>query len=149
MSTANYYLPSGLPIPTPEADGLSTPYWEAAKNETLMIQRCGACGNWQWGPEWICHECLSFDIQWVEVAPKGRIYSWERSHHPVHAALKGHGPYISVLVELPHAGNVRMLGNLLGDSMQTVEIGSEVEAVFEHHLDSEPAYTLVQWRRTS
>ena len=56
------------------------------------------------------------------------------------------GPYIVVVVELPQAGEVRMLGNLLGDPRQAVEIGAEVEAVFEHHPDADPPYTLLQWR---
>jgi len=64
----------------------------------------------------------------------------------VHPALKEVGPYIIVVVELPHAGSVRMLGNLLGDPLQTVEIGAPVEAVFEHHNDAEPPFTLLQWR---
>ena len=59
---------------------------------------------------------------------------------------KDHGPYIAVLVELPHAGNIRMLGNLLGDPRQEVTIGSPVEAVFEPHDDAAASYTLVQWR---
>ena len=49
-------------------------------------------------------------------------------------------------MELPQAGNVRMLGNLLGDVRQDVPIGGDVEAVFEHHSDAEPPYTLAQWR---
>ena len=76
----------------------------------------------------------------------GRIYSWERNYHAVHPSLRGRDPYIVVLVELPDAGNVRMVGNLLGDPMQEIRIGAEVEAVFEHHDEAEPAYTLVQWR---
>jgi uncharacterized OB-fold protein len=144
-SVTTSYLPAGLPVPQPESDGLSAPYWEGAKSDKLVVQRCRACGAWQWGPEWICHKCLSFDMGWEACEPVGRIYSWERSHHPVHAALKGHGAYISVLVELPHADNVRMVGNLLGDPMQVVTIGAEVEAVFEHH-DGDIPYTLVQWR---
>jgi uncharacterized OB-fold protein len=64
----------------------------------------------------------------------------------VHPALKDHGPYIVVLVELPHAGNIRMVGNLLGDPRQEIEIGADVEAVFEHHKDAKMPFTLVQWR---
>jgi len=41
---------------------------------------------------------------------------------------------------------VRMLGNLLGDPHQTVRIGTPVEAVFEHHNDADPKFTLLQWR---
>ena len=57
----------------------------------------------------------------------------------MHPALRDHGPYIAVLVELPHAGNVRMLGNLLGDPRQEVTIGAPVEAVFEPHDDADHA----------
>ncbi len=60
----------------------------------------------------------------------------------MHPALAGHGPYIVVLVELPEYGNIRMVGNLLGDPRQEVRIGAPVEAVFEPHAD----FTLVQWR---
>ena len=64
----------------------------------------------------------------------------------MHPSLADHGPYIVVLVELPHADNLRMLGNLLGDPMQEIVIGSPVEAVFEDHDDGTPPYTLVQWQ---
>jgi len=47
---------------------------------------------------------------------------------------------------LPAAGGVRLVGNLLGDPMQAVTIGADVEGVFEHHSDSNPPYTLLQWR---
>ena len=111
-----------------------------------MVQRCGACGTWQWGPEWLCHECHSFDMKWVEVEGRGTIYSWTRCWHPVHPALKGFGPYIAVVVELPQAGKIRMLGNLLGDPQQDVQIGASVTAVFEPHDDAKTPYTLVHWQ---
>jgi uncharacterized protein len=66
----------------------------------------------------------------------------------VHPALRGHGPYLVVLIELPHAGGVRMVGNLLGDPLQAVEIGATVEAVFEPHEETTPPFTLVHWRKT-
>lgn len=77
---------------------------------------------------------------------RGRIYSYERVWHPVHPALKDACPYIVVLVELPDAGGVRMVGNLLGDPRQEVKFGAEVEAVFEDHKDE--GITVVQWRAT-
>jgi len=140
------YLPKGLAAPTAAPDGLSQPFWDGTRQGKLMIQKCRGCGAHQWGPEWICHRCHSFDLDWAEVKGRGRIYSYEKPHHPVHPALVGHGPYIIVLVELDGV-NVRMLGNLLGDPAQTVELGAEVEAVFEPHDDADPPYTLVQWKR--
>jgi uncharacterized OB-fold protein len=139
------YLPEGLPAPAPAPDGLGAEFWEAAQRHELVVQRCNVCKAFQWGPEWVCNECHSFDLGYERVSGRGTIYSWERAWYPVHPALKNAVPYIVVLVELPDAGNVRMVGNLLGDPEQDVEIGAEVEAVFEDHAGDEP-YTLVQWR---
>ena len=58
-------------------------------------------------------------------------------------------PYVPVVVELPGAGGIRMLGNLAGDPEAKIVIGAEVEPLFEDHLDDDPPYTLVQWRRTA
>jgi uncharacterized protein len=140
------YLPAGLPIPVAESDDLSAPYWAGLRQNRLMVQRCSHCQTWQFGPEWLCHRCHAFDPAWTEVEPRGRIFSWERVWHPSHAALRQHGPYLAVLVELPHAGCVRMVGNLLGDPMQAVVIGADVDGVFEHHREHSAAYCLLQWR---
>jgi uncharacterized OB-fold protein len=148
-STSSFYLPTGLPIPISEPDGLSAPYWTGLRHNRLLVQRCSHCQTWQFGPEWLCHHCHSFDPAWIEVEPRGRIFSWERVWHPSHASLKSHGPYLVVIVELPEAGNVRMIGNLLGDPAQEVRIGAEVEGVFEHHPDSQPPFSLLHWRLRS
>ncbi|NPT34123.1 Zn-ribbon domain-containing OB-fold protein [Paraburkholderia xenovorans] len=140
------YLPAGLPAPVPEPDGLSAPYWAGLREEKLRVQRCAHCRTWQFGPEWICHGCRTFDPAWHEVAPRGRIFSWERVWHPSHPALAQATPYLVVLVELPHAGHVRMLGNLLGDPRQQIEMGAAVTGVFEHHADAATPYSLLQWR---
>ena len=135
----SHYLPEGLPAPAPSRDGLDAPYWEGTLSEQLIIQKCNSCKTWLWGPEWICHQCLSFDIGWEQTSSEGIIYSWERIWHPVHPA------FIVVLVELPQADNVRMVGNLLGDPKQEIVIGSKVKAVFEKHEDAKNPYALVQW----
>jgi len=114
--------------------------------ERLLLQRCGACGRFQWGPEWICHHCHSFDLGYDDVAPRGIVYSHERVWHPVHPALAEQGAYVIVLVELPEADGVRVVGNLLGDPLQPLVIGSPVRGVFEHHPDDDPAFSLLQWR---
>jgi hypothetical protein len=39
-----------------------------------------------------------------------------------------------------------MIGNLLGDPHRSPEIGSIVAGVFEHHRDTKPPFSLLQWR---
>lgn len=140
---SNYYLNPGLPQPV--ATDLDAPFWQGLADNVIRIQRCRKCKGHQWGPEWICHRCHSDDVGYEEVADEGVIYSYERIWHPVHPALAEQGPYIVVLVSLPHADDVRLVGNLLGDAKQEVEIGAKVRAVYEHHTDAEPEFTLLQW----
>ena len=139
------YLDPGLPKPAPAPDGLDAPYWDAVAEERLVMQHCRDCGTWQWGPEWICHNCFSHNMAFDEVPQTARIYSYERVWHPVHPALNEQGPYIIVLVEFPAHDGARMVGNLLGNPRQDVEIGATVRAIFEHHQDDDPAHTLVHW----
>ena len=140
------YLPPGLPIPVPAPDGLDEPFWSGLADDKILIQRCDACERWQWGPEFVCHRCHSLDLSYAEVKGPGVVYSHERVWHPVHPALGEHGPYIVVLVEFPHADGVRFVGNLVGDPHQPLTIGAEVDPVFEHHADSDPPFTLLQWK---
>lgn len=143
-STTRPYLTPGLPVPQPSV--LDTPFWDGLRAERLLLQRCRACQRFQWGPEWICHRCLSFELEFSEVEPRGVIYSHQRVWHPVHPALATQGPYVIVLVELPHADGVRLVGNLLGDPQQALVIGAAVEGVFEHHGAHVPPFSLLQWR---
>lgn len=145
-ATGHHYLPAGLPAPMAQPDALYGPYWRGTRAGRLLVQRNPVTGRHQWPPQWIAADTRTFDLDWVEVAPHGVIYSWTRVWHPVHPALKDAGPYLIVIVELPAASGIRMLGNLLGDPLQEVRIGAEVEAVFERHDDAKPPFTLVQWQ---
>ena len=137
------YLPSGLPQPVPERDGLDAGFWEAARQHRLVVQRCRSCGTFQTLPEWLCHRCHAKELEWAEVSGRGRIYSWMRAFHAAHPALAPAVPYRAVVVELPQAGGVRLVGNLLGPAADEVTIGAEVEPVFEDHAEG---FTLIQWR---
>ena len=119
------YLPEGLPTPSAGADGLSAPYWEGTRREKLLhpvlprLRRTGSGGR-----NGSATAATPSTSTGGRSQGRGVIYSYQRIWHPVHPALNGHGPYIAVLVELPDAGNVRMVGNLLGDPKQDVPIGA-------------------------
>ncbi|MSQ42029.1 MAG: DNA-binding protein [Dehalococcoidia bacterium] len=132
--------------PAPSPDGLGKEFWDAVRRHELVVQRCNDCKQYQWGPEYICYHCHSFNLGYQKVSGRGRLYTWERVWHPLHEKVADRVPYIIAIVELPDAGNVRMVGNLVGDPLQQVRIGSEVEVVFEDHATADP-YTLVQWRQ--
>jgi uncharacterized OB-fold protein len=134
--------------PVALSDGLDEPYWTGLRQERIVLQYCRPCREYQWGPEYVCYRSGADALQWVEV-PKDRegryhavVYSWERVWHPVHPSLVRAVPYVVVLVALPDASHVRLLGNLVDPPPALVPIGSELDPVYEHH----DAHTLLLWR---
>ncbi len=128
--------------------GLDGPFWSGLREEKLILQRCPTCALYQWGPEYVCYRCGSYDVHWAEVPKRddgsygGVVYSWERIWHPVDPALVSSVPYVAVLVELPDADQARVLGNLIDPPEGPIAIGAEVAPVFEHHT----SYSLLLWR---
>jgi len=139
---SEYILGADAPPVVYGEKDLDAPFWEAARNHELKIQRCQDCGKFQWGPNVICHHCHSFNLGFDKVSPTGTIYSWERVWHPHMPALADKVPYVILVVALDDDPQIRLVGNLVGDQQAPVPIGAKVEAVFEDH----PDYTLIQWK---
>ena len=129
----------------PMADGLDQPYWDGLVAGELRLQRCADCRSWIWGPQSVCAQCHGFDIDWESVEAAGTIYSWSRSWYPYISELGGDLPYISVLVELPHAGGCRVLGMLVDDPQRTPKIGDRVVGTVRTR-PGEP-WPLLRWTR--
>ena len=146
--TAGAYVPArGLPAPgrrRRRARRAAT--GRAPEHHELWVQRCAACGTWQWGPEWICHHCHSLRPGLGAGAePAGASTPGSGSGTRCTRPWATPAPTSSCWSSCPHAGDVRMVGNLLGDPLQPVAIGDPVRAAFEDHDDAEVPYTLVQW----
>ena len=51
-------------------------------------------------------------MDWVALEPDGKIYTWTRVWHRFGGTEAFPIPFVSVLVELPEAGGIRLLGRL-------------------------------------
>jgi len=129
----------------PAPDGLDTPYWAGLLAGELRLQRCTECRTWIWGPQWLCPQCHTFEPGWESVQPVGTVYSWSRSWYPFISELPVALPYVTVLVELPQAGNRRVLGILSEPepAKARVRIGDRVTGRFE--LDEGATWPLLRW----
>jgi uncharacterized OB-fold protein len=85
---------------SPIDDALAGPYFQAARQGRLAVQRCNACQALRWPPLSGCPECHSRDTAWVDVAPSGTIWSFVVYHRAFAAELKSQIPYTVALVEL-------------------------------------------------
>jgi len=127
--------------PLPIVDGDSRKYWEACRENKLLIQRCEDCGKHIFYPRALCPHCHSDRVQWVEASGRGKVYSYTINRRPAFPGFAGETPYVVALVELEEG--VRMISNVIGVEIGDVRIDMPVEVVFEKATDE---FTLPKFR---
>ena len=116
-------------MPPPLANTTTLPWWEAAAEHRLVVQRCTSCEHTRLPPAPICPECRSMESDWQEISGLGEVYTYTIVHRPV--AANQPLPYIVAVIALEGAGGVRIISNLVGVSPDDVAIGMPVELVWE------------------
>ncbi len=117
-----------IPVPTPPPVlGLyDRPMWDSIAARRMQLQRCNACGTFQYPPGPGCPSCLSMDLSWVPIAGRGRILSWvvfHRQYLPAYTA-----PYNAIAVQLDE-GPI-MISNLEGTPPDGAWIGHAVHLTY-------------------
>jgi len=115
------------PIPTPSED--SKPYWEAARNHELKLQKCRACGAFWFPPGAVCSECTSDAYDWTPVSGKGKVFSFVVFHRSYHPGFNEELPYVVGCIELNEGP--RLLSNVVGCKPDEVRCDMPVEVTFE------------------
>lgn len=124
---------------------VDAPHWNGLAKGDVRIQRCTNCHEWHWPADWRCWRCGSFVLGWESLAPVGTVYTWTRTFYEFVPAYKDLIPYVNVLVELPLAGNRRMLG-LLIDGEEGLKIGARVEGIIEEPSDRSAGLYVLRWK---
>jgi uncharacterized OB-fold protein len=116
------------------ADATTQPFWDAAKQDRLVVPRCTACGTFRMPPAPICYQCQSDGVEWVELAGTGTVYSYTVIRHPLHPDLAAVVPYVSGIVELDgtQGEGARLLVNIIDCDPEEISIGTRVKVVFDH-----------------
>jgi uncharacterized OB-fold protein len=92
--------------------GADDEFWRGLEDGELRIQRCSQCAKWIWPAHFRCGNCGSWDLHWENIALRGRIFTWTRSHYAF-GRVKERAedvPYVSALIELPQADGARIMG---------------------------------------
>ena len=116
-------------MPPPLADATTLPWWEAAAEHRLVVQRCGSCGHTRLPPAPICAECRSDESDWQEVPGRGELYTYTIVHRPIAAAQEL--PFVIAVIALEDSGGLRIISNLVGADPEALEIGMPLELVWE------------------
>ena len=83
----------------PPQDELSAPWWDGTRERRLLLQRCGACGEVQHHPRYVCLACgATADLGWVESAGSGSVDTFTVVHRAPRPDLEA--PYVVARVRL-------------------------------------------------
>jgi uncharacterized OB-fold protein len=127
--------------------GADEPYWRALEAGEFQLSACGGCSRWLWPAHFRCGECGCWDITWKPIAATGLVYTWTRNH-AVSDAVKVRRdslPYVTLLVELQHAGGARVAGVLAG-SDDGLRIGAPVVGEIAPASERSFGYATMCWR---
>jgi uncharacterized OB-fold protein len=113
--------------PIAEPDDITEFWWDATKEDKLMIQRCRACNHHQHYPRAICTNCASTSLGYVTSEGRGEIYSYTIVHRSPIPAFEP--PYIVALVRL--AEGPVLLSNIVGIAPDDVRCDMPVEVAWE------------------
>jgi uncharacterized OB-fold protein len=118
----------GLVIAT---DAWTRPFWDAAAEHRLVVQRCTDCQRLRMPPTPFCPACRSQACEWPELSGRGVIYSFTIVATAVTPRHADHVPYVPALIEPLDAPGVRLVSNVVDAPLAAIRIGAEVEVVWQ------------------
>jgi len=118
--------PKPRPAPFPDHD--SAPYWAAAHEGRLVVQRCTRCGAHQLYPRDRCISCRG-PVEWVDASGRGTVYSFTVIRQNHQRPFRDQIPYVVALVDLEEGP--RVMTNVVGCDPEDVNIDMPVTATFE------------------
>lgn len=107
----------------------TAPFWAAAREGRLVVDRCRACASLSFPPYGVCRSCRGRDLEQVDVPGPGVVYSYTVNHQRWLPDLEV--PFTLVWVDFPDHDGVRVVGRLRGCEPDDVHIGMAVDVGFE------------------
>lgn len=120
-----------LDKPLPVITDLTRPFWAAAKNGKLVLQKCQRCATFNFHPKPWCIECGSRELVWTDAKPFGTVYSHTVSYTVAmnSPAWEAELPLVMCLIDLDD--DARMYGQVTDCAPSDIRIGMRVEVHFE------------------
>jgi hypothetical protein len=114
--------------PLPWANPTTQPFFDAAREHRLVLQRCPRDGLFFY-PRSRCPSCLGVDWTWEEVAGRGRVHSFTVDRVGHVPALRALAPYAIAIVELD--AGPRMTARLVDCDPNAAKVGMSVIPAYE------------------
>lgn len=122
-------------------------FWRSLEDGTFRLPRCSGCNSWSWPAHHRCGKCGSWDFDWIELEPRGSVFTYTRTQYRFDRVLERAKdvPYVTVVVELPEADGARVMGVLQGDE-EGLAIGAPVRGVICPPSAKTKHYPSIEWK---
>jgi hypothetical protein len=120
--------------------GRTLRFWEGLKEGKIYTTKCAKCGRLVFPPVADCSECLSSEVEWVELSGEAEIETF--THVVVRpTSFQQHKPYTAAIGKLKEG--VKVLAWLSGFKMSEVRVGMKARLVARATTEGEPTYLFV------
>ena len=103
-------------------------FYRFVGEKRLMAAKCKGCGLILVPPRPMCVNCLSTDLEWTELKPRGRILTYTVIHIAPRE-FESKAPYAFGIVELEDGP--RLPGMIKDVKFEDLKVGMDVELDFE------------------
>lgn len=116
----------------PRVTEFTQKFWSNLKAGKFSTTQCRICRRISFPPKPLCSECLSTDIEWINLPENGVVYAFTT----IHAGPELFGsdlPYIVGLVDLENGSRIaiRIVGNV-----EKLQVGSEGKFVCYNYINT-------------
>ena len=112
----------------PESEA-AAPFWEATREQRLVLQWCRHCQRVIHFPREVCPSCLGDDLEFRPASGRGVVYAASVMPKPANPTMAGREPYVVALIDLEEGA--RMMSNVVGIPPGTVQPGRPVRVTWE------------------
>lgn len=104
-------------------------FWRLGRDGLLRFLGCGSCGRLHHPPLPRCPFCHGARVEPTAVSGRAAVASFTVNRQPFLPDFPP--PYVIAIVEIAEDPSIRLTTNLVGCTLGEVEIGLDVEVVFE------------------
>lgn len=121
--------PDGLTRLEPAESPSAKPFWDASREQRLVLQWCVPCDQVVHFPREVCPICLGEELDWRPASGDATVYAVTVEHRPQNPGLAAMAPYAVALVDLDEGA--RLLTNVVACDPDDVAVGDRVTVTWE------------------
>ncbi|MDH5450813.1 MAG: Zn-ribbon domain-containing OB-fold protein [Candidatus Bathyarchaeota archaeon] len=109
-------------------------FYHFAKERKLMAAQCDNCGTLLVPPRPVCTNCLSKNLEWIKLKPKGKLLTYTVIH-VASPRFQSLAPYAVGIVKLEDGPNLP--GMIKGIEPENIKVGMDVLVDFDTNIPAE------------